>query len=110
MPDLKTTEITENVIAPVGRGMTRPTCILPWVEPLPFVLRDPDTGEEVGRYSGLTGGPLLTSTRYKFRKELTVINYKSVSVRIKRGPGKGQVKCIKWERSRKYTAYYGIRP
>lgn len=110
MPDLETTEITENVSTLVGRGMTRLTCILPWVEPFPFVLRNPDTGEEVGRYSGLMGGPLRTSTRYKFRKELIVINYRSFSIRIKRGPGKGQVKCIKRERSRKYTAYYGIRP
>lgn len=89
--------------------MTRPTCIVPWIEHLPFVLRNPDTGEEVGRYSSLMGGSLRTSTRYKFRKELRIINYKSVSIRIKRGPGKGKVKSIKRVYPRKYTTYYGIR-
>lgn len=74
--------------------------------PLPFVLRDPESGRPIVEHSSLSGGPLVTRAKYAMRRKETITTYRVFTTRIKYGPGKGKCKVIKRVHKVSYVAYY----
>ncbi len=78
----------------IGRGMTRPSALFPWIDPFPFVLREE---EAIARPS------------YQLRREETYSRRIRSQSRVKKGPGKGRYRHLHRKYDRIYIAYYGIR-
>lgn len=70
------------------------------VEPIPFVLRD---GTEASSDTD------IPRKKYKLRRKEHYSRKVKVIGRIKRGPGKGRIRCIEKQYWREYWAYYGIQ-
>lgn len=83
--------------AMIGRGMTQPSVLFPWIDPLnalPFALREDD---------------LIPSPSYALRREEEIIRHVRITIKVKKGPGKGRYRSYWTQKSSKYMAYYGKR-
>lgn len=81
----------------VGRGMTRPSCIFPWVDPMTSFI------------SALTPEEINPTPSYKLRRKEEYIRHVKITIKVKKGPGKGRYRSYWNQLSTKYMAYYGIR-
>lgn len=78
--------------AMIGRGMTTPTVLFPWSDPFPFILRPED---------------IKPNYPHALRREEEIFRHIRITIKVKRGPGKGRYRSYWSQKSSKYVAYYG---
>ena len=78
--------------AMIGRGMTTPTVLFPWPDPFPFILRSED---------------IKPNYPHALRREEEIFRHVRITIKAKKGPGKGRYRSYWSQMSSKYMAYYG---